>query len=296
MAHDSMNSVAWSFERKCIAVSTALLIPLKTLRGMIKKSKKYEQIVASIRSVGIIEPPAVFPDLAHPGTYFILDGHLRIEAAKDLKISVVECMIATDDDTYSYNKRINRISAIQDHKMIVRAIKRGVPEERIAEALGISVSTIQRRFRMLDGICKEAAERLSTKPCPMKVFGIMKSMKPLRQIEAAELMIGSNNYSSIFANALLASTPPGQRCDQHKQVNSGSATQIASIERELAVLQTQIKSAEETFGPDVLHLTVIKNYLSVLLNNVRVVRWLAKNFPAYLSEFQKIAEVARLPN
>lgn len=36
--------------------------------------------------------------------YLLLDGHLRIEALKDLGIKNVDCIIATNDDTYSYNK------------------------------------------------------------------------------------------------------------------------------------------------------------------------------------------------
>ena len=49
--------------------------------------------------------------------------------------------MATDDETYTYNKRINRLAPVQEHRMILRAIDRGVPEERIAEALGLDAQT-----------------------------------------------------------------------------------------------------------------------------------------------------------
>ncbi len=295
---NSSKSVGQGFKPGCLVIAVTALSPLKTLRPNVKKSRKYEQIVASVRAIGLVEPPVVYPDVDHPGIYLILDGHLRIEAAKDLQIDEIECLISTDDETYTYNKRINRLSAVQDHKMIVRAIERGVPEERIAEALGISTSTIRRRFRLLNGICEEAAVRLADKPCPMKIFEILKQMKPLRQMEAAELMLGQKNFSPVFATAILEATPPAQRTEfaKPKLANSGSAEQMARLERELAVLQTQIKSAEDTYGPDVLHLTVMKNYLTNLLQNATVVRWLAKNFPDYLNEFQKITELTRLPS
>ncbi|MNY72435.1 RepB plasmid partitioning protein [compost metagenome] len=57
----------------------------------------------------------------------------------------------------------------------------------------------------------------------------------------------------------------------------------------------QIKIVEDDYGPDVLHLTVIKGYLTKLLANAAVVRWLAKHQPEYLKEFQSIAELTELP-
>jgi len=56
-------------------------------------------------------------------------------------------------------------------------------------------------------------------------------------------------------------------------------------------LQTQIKSFEETYGVDNLHLTVAKGYVRKLLANARVVRWLSQHRHEYLVEFQGIAEI-----
>ena len=49
------------------------------------------------------------------------------------------CLVSTDDEAFTYNKRVNRIAIIQEHRMILKAIERGVPEERIAKALNIDV-------------------------------------------------------------------------------------------------------------------------------------------------------------
>lgn len=68
----------------------------------------------------------------------------------------------------------------------------------------------------------------------------------------------------------------------------------ARMERELAALQTQVESVEETYGINNLHLTVARGYITKLLANNRVVRWLAKHHQDYLAEFQKIAEIERL--
>ena len=196
-----------SFERQpCVAVSQ--IVPSRSLRPGTKDSKKYAQIVGSIRAIGLVEAPVVHPrSQRSPGRYFLLDGHLRIEALKDLGISKVECLVSTDDETYTYNKRVNRICAVQEHRMIMRAVERGVPESRIAEALGLEVSSVRRRPRMLDGICPDAVELLKDTHCPLTVFDTLRRMAPLRQIEAAELMVGQNNFTGMFAKALLAATP-----------------------------------------------------------------------------------------
>src|SRR5580698_9419452 len=60
------------------------IIPLKTVSASALKSPKYSQIVASIREVGIIEPPVVSRDAQSRGRYILLDGHLRLEALKEL--------------------------------------------------------------------------------------------------------------------------------------------------------------------------------------------------------------------
>ena len=101
--------VTRAFEQGLRIVPLAQLTPLKFLRPGTKESHRYKQIVMSIKAVGLVEPPAVLPDTNQPGRYFLLDGHLRIEALNELGIMEVECLVATDDDTYSYNKRVNRI-------------------------------------------------------------------------------------------------------------------------------------------------------------------------------------------
>ena len=63
------------------------------------------------------------------------------------------------------------------------------------------------------------------------------------------------------------------------------------MERELASLQNQVKSVEETYGIDNLHLTVARGYIRKLLSNSRVTRWLSQHRHEYLTEVQSIAEI-----
>jgi hypothetical protein len=292
---DNKSAVKLAFERELIAVAIENIVPLKVLRPGIKESKKYLQIVRSIRAIGLVEPPVIVPDPSRSGGYFLLDGQLRIEALKDLGIAEVECIVSTDDETYTYNKKVNRIVPVQEHRMIMRAVERGVSEAQIAEALGWEVASVRRRSHMLDGICSDAAELLKDSPCAMLTFDILRKMVPLRQVEAAELMLGQNNFSAAFARALLVATPANQLVERRNPKPHGSSAitseQMARMERELINLQSQIKSFDETYGVDNLHLTVARGYVGKLLANARVVRWLSQNRHEYLSEFQTIAEI-----
>lgn len=298
MSEEPPRTVRLGFERRLTVVSVASLIPRRPLRPDIKNSKKYHQIVASIRAIGVVEPPAIIPDKEQPGIYTLLDGALRIEALKDLGIGKVECLVATDDEAYTYNKRINRLSATQEHRMVVRAVDRGVSPEKIASALGLNPQSIRRRFRLLEGICPDVAEMLKETICPMIVFDILREMVPMRQLVAAELMIGQGNFTAAFVRTILMATPADQLvspADKTKKPAAGSVEQLARLERELVSLQSQVKAVEDTYGVDNLHLTLAQAYLKKLLSNAMIVRWLATKRPEYLEQFQSIAEMTALP-
>ncbi|MBC2668472.1 ParB N-terminal domain-containing protein [Novosphingobium piscinae] len=286
-------AVSSGFQREMIEVSLDRIVPLKRLRRDAKLSAKYGQILSSIKCVGLVEPPVVVRDAGHPGQFLLLDGHLRIEALKDLSIGNVECLVAHHDDTYTYNKRVTRLPPVQEHRMIVRAVERGVAASAIAEALGLEVQSVRKRLKLLDGVCVEAAEILRSAPCSMRVFEILRLMLPARQIEAAELMIGQNNFTMMFAKALLAATPPAQLANTRRLARASKndvSQQLAQMERELAGLQTQVKSVEDSYGSNTLELTIASGYVSRLLANPQVHAWIGANRPEYLIEFQKMSD------
>ena len=93
----------------------------------------------------MVEPPVVARNGDASGSWLLLDGHVRIEVLKDLGQEQVECLVSTDDEAFTYNKRISRIAPIQEHRMILKAIERGVSEEKIAAALDLNPRSIQRK-------------------------------------------------------------------------------------------------------------------------------------------------------
>jgi len=285
--------VKMAFEQAKVQIAITAIQPLKPLVSDIKKTSKYAQIAASIREVGLVEPPVVARDPNDPAKYLLLDGHLRIEVLKDLGKAEVACLVATDDEAYTYNKRVNRIAMVQEHRMILKAVERGVSEERIAKALNVDVLAIRRKRQLLDGICLEVAELFKDKHVAAQTFSELKKMVPLRQIEVAELMVAMNKYTINYAKSLVAATPQAQLVEstKPKRVNGLSEEQIALMERESLNLEREFRIAEKSYGIDHLDLVLANGYLGKLLGNSRVVRYLAQHHNDILTEFQKLAEI-----
>lgn len=180
--------------------------------------------------------------------------------------------------------------------MILKAIERGVSEERIARALDVDINRIRERRKLLDGIAPEVADLLKDRQCPMETFRSLKKMKPLRQIEVAELMVAMNTFSSTYAKALLAATPKSQMADASKPATTKalSPEQTARMEAEMERLQREIPSVETSYGPDHLNLVIARGYVAALLRNKAVARHLERHHPEILAEFRRIAKDAAI--
>ena len=288
--------VALAFQRECVFVNVDDILPVKRLSDRITKTRKYKQIAASIKEVGIVEAPVVSRVPGKKGKFLLLDGHLRVAISKELGTEEIMCLVATEDEAFTYNKRVNRLATIQEHKMILRAIKRGVSEERLAKALDIDISGIRQKSRLLVGICPEVVELLKDRHCPLNTFQCLKKMTPMRQIEVVELMIAMNNFTTPYVRALLAATPQNElvESDKPKKFKGVSAEQIAQMEAEMAKLQSEMKLVEESYGRDHLNLVLSRGYIISLLDNKNIVRYLKGNHQEILTEFRKISQVVSM--
>lgn len=283
-----------AFEPTLVSIPLEQILPLRDVTPAIRRSPKYAQIAASIGEVGIIEPPVVARDANDRENYHLLDGHSRLEILKDRGEKSVACLVATDDEAYTYNKRVNRIAIIQEHKMILTALQKGVPEERLARALNVNIGSIRSRRRLLEGICPEAIKLLRDKHVPICTFRELRRMKPMRQMEAAELMIAMNRYTISYARSLVAATPEDQLIiKKRRRMRGVSNDQIARMETESANLDREFKVIEKDYGTDHLDLVLATGYVGRLLSNARVVRHLAQFHPEILAEFQRIEELPK---
>lgn len=268
------------------------ILPMRKIAKNLKGTVKYRQIVASIKQIGLIEPLVVHREKGSMGQYMLLDGNVRYEVMKELKIDTVKCLVALDDEAFTYNHKVNRLSAIQEHFMIMKAVKSGVSETKIADALDIDVAQIRKKRDLLVGICPEAVELLKGKKATSATFVQMRKVIPMRQIEMAELMCATSNFSASYSKCLIAATPTEQLVDKEcsREVEGLSSIDMARMEREMDSLAKDFKQIDEVHGKNVLNLVIAVGYLKCLLDNARVVRYLAGNYPEILTELQKVSE------
>jgi len=284
-----------AFEATTLRVALADIIPLRETSTSVRTSVKYGQIAASIREVGIIEPPVLVRDEALVGQYRLLDGHLRIDILRTQGEREVVCLIATEDEAFTYNRRVSRIAVIQEHRMILKAIANGVSEERLARALNVNIASIRLKRNLLVGICPEAADLLHDKHVALHAFAELRKLKPLRQIAAAEMMVAMNRFTMGYVKSIVAATREDQLVAGKRPVSRGlSDEQIALMGQESAQLDREFKLIEQSYGSDHLDLVLASAYVGNLLGSARVVRHLAQHHPDLLGEFQRIADGQRV--
>lgn len=288
-------AVRMAFKPEVIEVAVDDIQPLKTIKASIKKTAKYRQVFTSVREVGIIEHLVVYRQKGADKKFLLLDGHLRLDVIKSLGQKTVYCLVATDDEGFTYNHKISRLAPIQEHFMILKAVDKGVSEDRIAKALDVDVSLIRRKRNLLNGIDGEAVELLKDKQMSPNALRVLSRVQPERQIEMCELMIAAHNYTVPFSKALLAATPESQfKEPQKKKLEGLSSEEMARMEKETEGLANDIKLVKESYGKDMLNLVLVCGYLSRMLENGKVVRFLSSHYPDILGEFQKIIEATSL--
>ena len=284
------------FDLETYQVPLDHLLPSKKIMDGTMSTRKYKQVVSSIHEIGLIEPLSVIqPDPKKP-EFLLLAGHLRVLALKELGMETAPCLMAKDDETFSYNHRINRLSTVQEHYMLRRAIDRGVSRERLARAFNVNLSSINRRINLLEGICPEAIDLLQDKQFTPDVTRILRNMKAARQVEAVELMVASNTITVAHAEALLKATPPEQRADLKpaERDKTSPIEQIVKLEKEMSQVQTQYKDAEQNYGSDLLNLVVAKGYLTKLLANEAVKSYIQRHEPEILEQFELVVNTVSM--
>ncbi|SEH93971.1 ParB N-terminal domain-containing protein [Pseudomonas fuscovaginae UPB0736] len=289
-----MSQVKQGFERQIIPIPLDRILPTRSLGKDIEQTKKYSTIIASIQELGVIEPLAVHKQQTTvDGTpaFVLLDGHLRWYALRALGATEALCLLSTDDEGFTYNRQINRLTPVQEHKMILEAIRKGIAPAAIAKVLGINVERIHERQRLLDGIAPEVVEMLKVKMVSQDVFRALRKMKAIRQIEAVELMTSANCFTQTYARMVLAATRPEMLVEKKpKPLIEATAEEVARMEREMEKLYHDYKVVEETLGETILVLVVAKGYLARLLRNEAIGGYVSRCHGELMGELTAIME------
>jgi prepilin-type processing-associated H-X9-DG protein len=285
----SSSTVKAAFERHVVLLPLDNIAPQKEITNGQRDGDFYRQLKASLMNIGLIEPLVVYP--REPGNYLLLDGHVRFEILKSMGVKETRCLLSTDDEAYTYNRHVNHIPAIAQHYMLLEALKNGLTEERLAAALDVSLESIRIKRDLLNGICPEVVPILIDRHVSPQVFGILRKMKPIRQIEAAEHMVAGGTYTIPFAKALLAVTKPELLEDSAVSSKRLQATSVAArsmLKEENDFLLKDLKLVEESYGTDVLTLTVALGYMDRLLKNTKIERYLARYQTEVLQAVQEL--------
>ena len=272
------------------------ILPVRQITEAQKKANRYETILASLKVVGLVEPLVVFPQKGQPGKYMLVNGHMRHCAMKELGMTAADCIITNDDECFTYNARVSRLPAIQEHKMISQAVKNGASLERIAAALNISQQGVKASLNLLTGISHEAVELLKDKPIPPQSLRLLKKVTGERQVEIARLMIDANNYHAGYAEGLVLVTRKELQvaADQPKKKKGMTAESIAKMEQEMETLESGMKAITENYKENMFTLQTASTYIKALLKNTRVVKYLKGKHAEIATEFQNIAAAEKV--
>lgn len=289
-----MTAIKRAFEPNLIGVPLAQILASRQVSQDMLGSVKFAAILASIRELGVVEPLAVHPEpiqvMGGEPRYLLLDGHLRLAALKQLGAPEALCLLATDDEGFTYNRQINRLTPVQEHKMILEAMRKGVTAERIAEVLSVNVDRIRERQHLLRGIAPEVAELLKTRMVSQAVFRVLRRMKPMRQLELVEMMISANCFTGRYAEMVLAATRPEELIEPKKVSDGVTAEDIARMEREMEKLYHDYRLVEDTLGETMLVLVVAKGYVSRLLRNETIAAYLDRFEPDLARELAVVMD------
>jgi hypothetical protein len=291
-----MSEIKVGFEMRKVRLALENILPMRQIKDPQKTVQRYKTIVVSIKEVGLVEPLVVHPQKDGPGKYVLLNGHLRYFALKELGETSADCIIAKDDEGFTYNARISRLAPIQEHRMIIKAVNNGVSPERLAAALNMPFRIVLASMRLLNGIHEEAVELLKDKNISPKAIRLLKKVSGVRQIEIAELMVAANNYFTGYAEALVLGTPKEQQVnpDEPKKKEGMSAEDIARMEREMESLERDLKNVSDNYTENMFTLTTAQTYIKNLLKNAMVVRYLNANHSEIHTEFETIAAAESL--
>jgi ParB-like chromosome segregation protein Spo0J len=286
-----MNEMKIGFEMRKIRLTLEDISPMRQIKDLHKGILRYKKILASIKEVGLVEPLVVYPQKDAPGKYLLKNGHLRYGALKELGQTTADCIIATDDECYTYNARISRLPSIQEHRMIVKAVNDGVSLERLAAALNMPVHVVKASMNLLKGIHDQAADLLKDKNISPPAIRLLKKVSGMRQIEIAEMMVTANNFFTGYAEALVLGTAKDQLAnpDEPKKKKGMTAESIAKMEQEMETLESGMKAITENYKENMFTLQTAHTYIKALLMNTRVAKYLKAKHAEIATEFQNMA-------
>ena len=262
------------------------LVPLNERSINLKKNRGYRKILSTIKMIGLIEPLDVYKENGH---YVILNGFLRYKAFQEHEINTVPCLIHAKKEGYTYNKMVNRLSPVQESRMLQEALKT-LDQSTVAEVFG--VKSLQ--YRLSKGLLKELDSKVVnaidkgtiSRRCAKELTYVSKKRQNiiLREMEKCE------DFSIAFARALIIKTPSDMR-NHSKKKRKPWAGDSEKKQELVAKLETTSKRYDfysnlyRQYSADLLKLYI---YVRKLITNEKTRLYLEINFLEIFEQFESI--------
>ena len=267
------------------------IIQLRPLRERKVSRREFDRILASVKTIGLIEPLIVFPE----GEDFVItDGVQRYRALLDLGVEIVPCILCQRREAFTGNRMVNRLSPVQENRMIEKSLEE-LDEPTIAAALNLSGISHRMKKTLLKQLHPDAAAALDqgaiTRVCAMELTHV----KPERQSEILTAMKSYKDYSVAFARSLILKTPPAQREARRRKRNpwNKSTQRKNDLIKKLAEAEQKHDFYSRLYKQYTIDLLRLAIYARALLTNPRVREYLDQRHPAIVTRFEAIIAEAK---
>lgn len=282
------SNIKTAFDLKPIIVKFDNIIetaPRKNFRNL----RSFSVILSSLKKVGLLEPLVVCKSEIRD-KYKLMNGHLRMYAMKELGICESVCIVAKENERYTFDAEVNYLNPLQRSRMIRKAVREGVSPKEIADTFGIEERKIKDIMNISADIDPAVMEILKKCNVSERTIKIISKVKPYRQIQIAQFMLDSNNFSSSLAKALYLSSPESDmivkpRFNSKTKIN---AETISKLNTEVEVTSEQLKFAEEQYAINIHTFVTAIGFMKRILDNQNIDNYITRHFPSTYSVLKNI--------
>ena len=262
------------------------LVPLKERDINLRKNRGYKKILSSISTIGLIEPLCTYKE---NGDYIILDGFLRYKALQQLGVKTAPCLIYSTKEAYTFNRMINKLSAVQESRMLRESLKK-IDQNTVADVFGIKSIQYRLGTDLLKQIDQKIISAVDKGVMSRRCARELTYVKSPRQVEILQEMEKSGDYSISFARAMVIKTPAGMRNNKKKDKKpwQGNSDRKQMLANKLETVQKRYDfytNLYRQYAADLLKLFI---YVRELITNDKVRTYMDINNPDILERFENI--------
>ena len=178
--------------------------------------------------------------------------------------------------------------------MISRAIGKGIQREKIAKTLKINLSRIESKLNLLNDIVPEVAAKLADKHLAQDTFRILRKMKPIRQMEAIDMMIAANKLTKSYVEMILVASSREDLVGHAQKKHSDSLEKLSLLEQEMDRLKEDYTQTEKEISDTNPSLIVASGYLRGLLDNSAVKEFISLYYEDILTALDTVYQQLQL--